>query len=79
MADSMEPTPRFPTVPGMLFGASIAFHVGSLIEGTIGVPVNSALYFLIGQLALSLGLLRLYDGKWVLQDIRLMFVIFFFL
>ena len=77
MVESTET--RFPTVPGILLGASLAFHLGALIEGTIGIPINSALYFLIGQLALSLGLLRLYDGKWVLQDIRLLFVLFFFL
>src|SRR5205085_6084945 len=35
--------------------------------------------FLVGQFLLSLGLIRLYDGRWVLQDIRLFFVLFLFL
>lgn len=79
MAESVEITPRFPTAPGILLGLSAAFHLAALIEGLLGIPANSAVYFLIAQFTLSLASLRLYDGKWVLQDIRMIFVIFFFL
>ncbi len=79
MDESAAATSRFPTLPAILLGASAAFHLGALIEGTAGVPINAALSFLIGQFTLSLALIRLYDGKWVLQDIRLFFVVFFFL
>ncbi|MEO8192558.1 MAG: hypothetical protein ABI681_01825 [Gemmatimonadales bacterium] len=70
---------RFPTAPGILLGVSAALQLASLIEVVFGTPVAGASWFLVGQFALSLALIRLYDGKWVFQDIRLFFVIFLFL
>ena len=79
MAENAAETPRFPTSAGILLGASVALHLGALIEFALGARVDAATLFLVGQFTLSLALLRLYDGKWVFQDIRLFFVIFFFL
>lgn len=72
-------SPRFPTTAGVLLGAVAALHLAALTELVLGTMFAAATYFLLGQFALSLALLRLYDGKWVFQDIRLFFVIFFFL
>ena len=72
-------TPRFPTSVGILLGASLSLHFAALIEFGLGARVDAAALFLVGQFAISLALIRLYDGKWVFQDIRLFFVIFFFL
>ncbi|MEO8576094.1 MAG: hypothetical protein ABI556_05315 [Gemmatimonadales bacterium] len=71
--------PRFPTSVGILLGLGIALHVAALVELLLGVKVDAASLFLVGQFVVSLSLLRLYDGKWVFQDIRLFFVIFLFL
>ncbi|HMA19734.1 MAG TPA: hypothetical protein VKO87_02960, partial [Gemmatimonadaceae bacterium] len=60
----------FPTGPGILLGISISLHLAALIEGLLGRAVDSSALFLGGQFALSLALLRLYNGRWVLQDIR---------
>ena len=79
MADNAAVTPRFPTSVGILLGLAISLHLAALIEVLIGIRVDSATYFLVGQFVVSLALLRLYDGRWVFQDIRLFFVIFFFL
>ena len=79
MADTPGITSRFPTSVGILLGASLSLHLAALIEFALGTGVNASALFLVGQFALSLALLRLYDGKWVFQDIRLFFVIFFFL
>ncbi len=54
-------------------------HLAMLVEAVVGTPLGAATWFIVGQFVLSLALLRLYDGKWVIQDIRLFFVIFFFL
>ena len=75
----MNPHTRFPLLPGLLLGSSASLHLASLVEGLLGTAVSSAAYFVVGQFFLSLALIRLYDGKWVIQDIRLFFVIFFFL
>jgi oligosaccharide repeat unit polymerase len=69
----------FPTGPGILLGISISLHLAALIEGVLGRAVDSSALFLGGQFALSLALLRLYNGRWVLQDIRLFFALFLFL
>lgn len=70
---------RFPTVVGVLLGTAVALHLAALIELVLGTTLAAASCFLVGQFAVSLGLLRLYDGKWMIQDIRLFFVIFLFL
>ena len=69
----------FPKAPGILLAVSLALHIGALIEGLLGRSVDSAAFFVTGQFALSLALLRLYDGRWAIQDIRLFFAIFLFL
>lgn len=76
---AVVPYTRFPLLPGFLLAASASLHLASAIEGLLGTAVSSGAYFVVGQFLLSLALIRLYDGKWVLQDIRLFFVIFFFL
>jgi len=70
---------RFPTAVGILLGTSLCFHLGALIEIAFGTRFAAATWFLCGQFAISIGLLRLYDGKWMFQDIRLFLVIFLFL
>lgn len=70
---------RFPGSAGILLGAALALHVAGLIEGALGGGLASGTLFLVGQFFISLALIRLYNGNWVFQDIRLFFVIFFFL
>ena len=50
-----------------------------MVDLTLGTMIGAATWFLVGQFAVSLGLIRLYDGKWMFQDIRLFVVIFLFL
>lgn len=70
---------RFPTAVGILLGIALCFHLGALVEVAFGKLFAAATWFLCGQFAVSLGLLRLYDGKWMFQDIRLFLVMFLFL
>ena len=70
---------RFPTTPGILLAISIGLHAGALIEGLLGRRVDGAALFVTGQFLISLALLRLYDGRWAIQDIRLFFALFLFL
>ena len=51
----------------------------ALVEISFGTGLAAATWFLVAQFLASLGLIRLYDGRWVLQDIRLFFVLFLFL
>ena len=64
---------------GILLGLALVLHVVSAIEFGFGTRVASATWFLTGQFIISLSLIRLYDGRWAFQDIRLFFVIFLFL
>jgi oligosaccharide repeat unit polymerase len=70
---------RFPTSVGILLGISLCAHLAAVVHTLFGDGLVAGGYFLGGQFALSLGLLRLYDGSWVFQDIRVPFVIFMFL
>ncbi len=70
---------RFPTAVGILFGAALCLHLAALVEAGLGTMIAAATWLLCGQFCIALGLLRLYDGKWVFQDIRLLLVIFLFL
>ena len=70
---------RFPTAVGITLGVALCLHLAALIELVVGTPLAAATWLLCGQFAVSLALLRLYDGKWMLQDIRLFFVVFLFL
>ena len=66
-------------MPGVLLACSVALHIAALVQGLFGRPVDSAALFVTGQFLISLALLRLYDGRWVIQDIRLFFTLFLFL
>lgn len=70
---------RFPTSVGVLLGVSLCAHLAAVVHALFGEGLAASVYFLGGQFALSLGLLRLYNGVWVFQDIRVPFVIFMFL
>jgi hypothetical protein len=74
-----RPTGKFPTVPGILLAIAIALHVGSLIQALLGRQVDGGALFVTGQFLISLALLRLYNGRWVIQDIRVFFAMFLFL
>jgi len=69
----------FPTSAGILLGASLCAHLAAIVQALFGEPTTGATFFLLGQVALSLSLLRLIDGDWVFQDIRVLFVVFMFL
>ena len=69
----------FPRTPGILLALSVALHIAAVIETVLGSRVDGSAFFVTGQFVLSLALLRLYDGRWAIQDIRLFFVIFLFL
>ena len=70
---------RFPTSVGILLAISLCAHFAAVVNALAGDGLVAAAYFVGGQFALSLGLLRLYNGVWVFQDIRVLFVIFMFL
>ena len=70
---------RFPTAVGILLGTALCLHVATGVELLVGKPLAAATWFLCGQFIIALALLRLYDGKWMFQDIRLFMVIFLFL
>lgn len=70
---------RFPASSGILLGVAACLHLLAVVEITFGSSLPAATWFLVGQFLVSLGLIRLYDGRWVLQDIRLFFVLFLFL
>jgi oligosaccharide repeat unit polymerase len=69
----------FPRTPAILLAFAVALHVAALVEGLFGRRVDSAAFFVTGQFLISLTLLRLYDGRWAIQDIRLFFALFLFL
>jgi hypothetical protein len=70
---------RFPTSAGVLLAVSLSLHLATVVEALLGRTVDGGALFITAQFALSLALLRLYDGKWVIQDIRLFFALFLFL
>ncbi|HZK78252.1 MAG TPA: O-antigen polymerase [Gemmatimonadaceae bacterium] len=78
-AESRPAVGRFPTSPGILLGAAACLQVLALVEVSFGTTLAAGTWFLVGQFLASLALIRLYDGRWVLQDIRLFFVVFLFL
>jgi oligosaccharide repeat unit polymerase len=78
-ASHEAPAIRFSTSSGILLGTSLCLHLYALIEFAFGSHLPAATWFLVGQFVLSLGLIRLYDGRWALQDIRLFFILFVFL
>lgn len=74
-----EPAPRFPTSAGLLLGVSLCAHLTAVVQATLGESTTGATLFFVGQAALSFALIRLIDGDWIFQDIRLLFAIFLFL
>lgn len=70
---------RFPTSVGILLAISLCAHLAALVYAVFAEGLIGAVCFVAGQFALSLGLLRLYNGVWVFQDIRVPLVIFMFL
>jgi len=54
-------------------------HLAAVIQAVFASALPASALFLTGQLAASLAILRLIDGKWVFQDLRVFFVVVFFL
>ncbi len=79
--DSMnrERAPSFPTSAGLLLGVALCAHLTAVVQATLGESTTGATLFFVGQAALSFALIRLIDGDWIFQDIRLLFAIFVFL
>ena len=74
-----ERAPKFPTSAGILLGVALCAHLAAVVQATLGEPTTGATLFLIGQTAISFALLRVIDGEWIFQDIRVLFVAFVFL
>src|SRR5678815_5674813 len=72
-------TAPFPMGPGILLAMAVGLNVASVVQAILGRPVDGAALFVTGQFLISLALLRLYDGRWAIQDIRLFFALFLFL
>ena len=69
----------FPGSVGILLAISLSAHLAALVHALFGKELAATVYFLGAQFALSIALLRLYNGVWVLQDIRVPIVVFMFL
>lgn len=70
---------RFPGVVGIFLGASLCLHLAAVVYYAFSAPLQAAVCALCGQFLLGLSILRLVDGAFVFQDIRLFFLIVFFL
>ncbi|MEP6506710.1 MAG: hypothetical protein ABJC63_00685 [Gemmatimonadales bacterium] len=70
---------RFPASSGILLGIAGCLQLISFVELAFGTGLASATWFLVSQFLTCVALIRLYDGRWVLQDIRLFFAVFLFL
>jgi hypothetical protein len=80
VADNTNPRQmQFPPGPALLLAAALALHVASVVEAVFGRAVNGGALFVTGQFAIAMALLRLYNGRWVIQDIRVFFALFLFL
>jgi hypothetical protein len=73
------PAPRFPGSVGYFLGFSLCLHLAAVVYVGSGDWLNAATCFLCGQFFLGISIIRLVDGAWVFQDIRLFFLVFFFL
>lgn len=69
---------RFPTLIGLFLGTALCLHLAALVYLAFGDRLPAATCFLCGQFLIGLSILRLVDGAFVFQDIRLFFLIFFF-
>jgi hypothetical protein len=70
---------RFPGLVGIFLGFSLCLHLTAIVYFAFGDPLHASVSVLCGQFLLGLSILRLVDGAFVFQDIRLFFLIFFFL
>ena len=70
---------RFPGLVGIFLGFSLCLHLAAIVYIAFGDTLPAAVCVLCGQFLLGLSILRLVDGAFVFQDIRLFFLIFFFL
>lgn len=70
---------RFPTLIGVFLGTALCLHLAALVYVAFGDRLPAATCFLCGQFLIGISILRLVDGAFVFQDIRLFFLIFFFL
>ncbi len=70
---------QFPTSVGILLGITLCSQLAAVVYAVAGEGLLASVYFVGGQFALSLALLRLYNGAWVFQDIRMPMVVFLFL
>lgn len=69
----------FPGSAGLLLGASLCLHLASLVYIPFDHQLEAATCFVVGQFLASIALLRLFNGKWVFQDVRVFFALFLFL
>ena len=72
----IPPTRRFPSVVGNLLGGSFCLHLAAIVYLPFGERLEAATCFLAGQFLAAIGLLRLINGRWVFQDIRMFFALF---
>src|SRR6266498_5457254 len=70
---------RFPGLVGIFLGISLCLHLAAIVYIAFSDSLEAATCLLIGQFLLGLSILRLVDGAFRFQDIRLFFLIFFFL
>ena len=70
---------RFPTLVGMMLGTSLCLHLAAFVYVAFSDTLVAATCFLCGQFLIGLSILRLVDGAFIFQDIRLFFLLFFFL
>src|SRR5438270_3346839 len=74
-----QPRPlRFPGLVGIFLGFSLCLHLAAVVYYAFSNPFQAAVCVLCGQFLLGISILRLVDGAFVFQDIRLFFLIFFF-
>jgi hypothetical protein len=69
----------FPTSCGILLGIALCAHLAAMVYAFTASGLAASVYLIGGQFALSLALLRLYNGVWVFQDLRMPMVVFLFL
>jgi hypothetical protein len=69
----------FPTSSGILLGIALCAHLAAVVYALTDTGLAASVYLIGGQFALSLALLRLYNGVWVFQDLRMPMVVFLFL
>ncbi|MEJ7759179.1 MAG: hypothetical protein WKF55_06255 [Gemmatimonadaceae bacterium] len=73
------PAERFPESSGILLGSALCLHLAAIVYLPFGERLEAATCFVVGQFLAAMGLLRLFNGRWVFQDIRIFFALFLFL